>query len=128
MFGIKGRLIFVFGCLMGLMVLLCSCSGVVQVSVEIVNEHTGTIFFTVYNASGQPLKVYTGVAMQPGGTTKISVNHSEGYYLQFIANIVGFNYIWNEEIGGVETHNIPWVNGKTYYIGDPANGEWHKIM
>jgi len=128
MFGKKGKLSLLITFLLVSVLLLCSCSGVVEVFIQIVNDHSGTIFFSIFNSSGQGIKIYSGVAMQPGGTKKVTLENAEGYYMLFTANIGGLNNFWVEEIGGVETHDIPWVNGKTYHIGNPAFGEWQLIM
>jgi len=128
MFGKRVRFTVFVSLLLVLVMMLCSCSGLVEVFIQIVNDHTGTIFFSIFNASGQGLKIYSGVPMQTGGTTKVTLEQAEGYYLLFTANIGGLNHFWVEEIGGVETHDIPWVNGKTYHIGDLSIGEWQLIM
>ena len=124
MLGRKSRLAVLSGLLIFILLIMCSCSGSVKIFVQIINEHTDTINFTIYNSSGSPLKQYTGVTLQPEVPKKVTLDFAEGYYMNFFTNIGGDNYIWNEEIGSVETHDIPWVNGKTYLIGDPDIGEW----
>ena len=127
MFGKKTRLTVLMTILIFVILLLCSCSGAAEVFIQIVNDHTGTISFSIFNSSGQGIKIYSGIAMQPGGTKKVTLEYAEGYYMLFTASIGGLNYWWVEEIGSVETHDIPWVKGKTYHIGDLSIGEWQLI-
>lgn len=116
------------GLLIAIVLFMCSCSGLIEVFVNISNEHTGTIFFSVFTSEGQGIKLYNGIAMQPGATTKVTLENAQGYYFHFSTSIGGLYYVWVEEIGGVETHDIPWVNSKTYHIGDLSIGEWQIIM
>ena len=127
MFGKKGRLTVLMTFLIVVILLLCSCSGIIEVFVQIVNEYTGTIFFSVFNSTGQGIKIYSGVAMQPGGTRKVTLDFAEGYYLNFSRVNGELIYLWNEEIGGEDIHDFPWVNSKTYFIGDPLKGHWECI-
>jgi len=128
MFGKKCSLTLLFAFLIVVILLLCSCSGLVKVSIQINNEHTGTIIFSLFNSEGQGIKIYSDIVLESGGSKKITLDSAEGYYMNFFTTIEALNYIWNEEIGGVETHDIPWVSGKTYHIGDPSIGEWQLIM
>ncbi len=128
MFGKKIRVALMMGLLIAIVLFMCSCSGLIEVFVNISNEHTGTIFFSVYTSEGLGIKLYNGIPMQPGATTKVTLENAQGYYFHFSTSIGGLYYVWVEEIGGVETHDIPWVNSKTYHIGDLSIGEWQIIM
>ena len=128
MFGKKRSLTFLIAFLIVVILLLCSCSGLVKVSIQIINEHTGTISLSLFNSEGQGIKVYSDFPVQAGCTAKITLDFADGYYMTFITQIEGLPYVWKEEIDGATTYKIPWVNGKTYYIGDPCKGEWICIL
>jgi len=128
MIGKKSRLTVLMVLLTFVILILCSCSGLVEVFIQIVNEHSGTIFLSLFNSEDDGIKVYSDFPVESGCTAKITLDFAEGYYMTFVTQIEYLPYVWEEEIDGIQTHKIPWVNGKTYYIGDECKGDWICIL